>query len=155
MMTRSTRNTIAMVFLALTVACGPSWLVLFYYYFSSRPAAPSPQLGFIYPLSNHGSVVYIAAADSVALTLLGMGVVLGFVVAAVLAPRQKILGLIRAEPWRPQVGWKFETDLDHPTMRLKLVFLLSLVCWLAVIWFVGPSIARFVVAGNIPWLAPQ
>ena len=142
-----------MVFLALAVACGPAWLSLFYYYFSSRPAAPSPQLGFIYPLNNHGFVVYIAAAESVALTLLGMGVALGFVVAFILAPRQRILGLIRAEPWRPHVGWRFETD--HPTLRLKSVFLLSLVCWLAVIWFVGPSMARFVVAGNIPWLAPH
>jgi hypothetical protein len=74
---RVVRNYSAATFLGCAISSFICHLFAFYGYLSSRPRAPNPALGLTHPLNNHGSVVYVSAAEGTGLALL-MWSFLGF-----------------------------------------------------------------------------
>jgi hypothetical protein len=148
-MKRSVLNDIASAAVALFPACFGTFIWLIFAYNSSHPTKPNAELGFVHPLSNHGSYVYLSDTESTGLVLLMIGFFAGLLVAAILVAKEAI-PLPRGTPrWITYVSARVRTDFDHPTRRMKTISLCSLGVYLAIIWLAGPSIVRLVVSHGV------
>ena len=134
-MKRSIRNDVASATVALCVASFGTFLWLFFAYFSSHPTKPNVELGFVRALNNHGSFVYLSDTESTGLALLMLGFFVGLLAAGVIVPKDPF-GALKA-------------DFAPAIPRMKIIFLCSLVFYLAVIWLVGPALVRLVVSQGI------
>jgi len=131
------RSDAALAIFAICLVSFVTHLWLFYSYFGSRPRRPEPELGFLYKLNNHGSIVYVSKTETTGLALLMIAFAIAGLATLVVAPKQ----------FAPHRGLK----LSYPTSvrRQRAVLLCSLAFWLAVILFVGPRIVDFVVGRGI------
>src|SRR4029079_16252337 len=84
---RKLRNSIGAVFGTVPVATFSTFLWLFFSCSSSHPTQPHPELGLIHRLSNHGSYVYISDSEVTGLSLLMIGFLVGFMLAAAIIPK--------------------------------------------------------------------
>ena len=134
-MKRSIRNDVASATVALCLTSFGTFLWLFFAYFSSHPTKPNAELGFVRALNNHGSYVYLSDTESTGLALLILGFFVGLLATGVIAPKDPF-GAVKAD---------FATAIP----RMKIIFLCSLVFYLAVIWLVGPALVRLVVSQGI------
>jgi hypothetical protein len=64
---------VAAVFAGFAAASFSIHLYLFYVYFSSHPGVRNLALGQVYPLSNHGAIVYLSRQEAACLSLLMAG----------------------------------------------------------------------------------
>jgi hypothetical protein len=60
----------AVLLIALGLGCSAFYLGLIVHYSNVLPRTPQPQLGRIYPINNHGTVVYLTEHEQSELTLL-------------------------------------------------------------------------------------
>jgi hypothetical protein len=135
-MRRETRNYIAIACIALFAASFSSHLWLFLKYQSIRPTQPHPELGFLHALNNHGTYVYITDAEATGMSLLFLMCFLAFGLAFSIVPKKYILSGI-------------EHDLTSPSREQVRVFWIAIVCYLALIAFVGPYFVAFAVSHGL------
>jgi hypothetical protein len=145
-MKRSTRNDIASAAIALCPVSFSVRLYLFYSYLSSRPRSPNSELGFVRPLNNHGSYVYLTDVESTGLALLFIAFFAGFALALAIVPKDFVLPPSGTPKWITHLGATFRHDLSHPSRRLVNIFLFSAALYLTAIILIGNSIASFVVS---------
>jgi hypothetical protein len=148
-MYREIRNYIAAAILALCPASFGVNLWLFFGYFSSRPPQPHPELGLVYVLNNHGSYVYISATESTGLAMLMIAFFAGFFGAIALVPKEAILPPPGTPRWITRISAQFDIFIGTPKRRLMIIFYCALICYLAIIYVAGPSIAEFVVSHGV------
>jgi len=146
---RSVRNYIACAAVALCLPTFIIHMVLFFSYFSSHPTHPNPQTGFLYPLNNHGSYVYLTNVEATGLGLLMVGFGLGFFSGLVAVPKEPILPPRGTPRWLTYVSGSARTDLTNPTPPMKIVFLGAMAFYSIVIILFGSAIAKFAVAHGV------
>lgn len=132
-MRRQTRNYIATACLGLFITSFSSIFWLFVKYYSIRPSQPNLELGFVHPLNNHGSYVYLTDAEATGLSFLFGMALAGFVLFGVIVPK-KLTAL------------GFEHDLVNPTRQQYRVLLIAVICYLAIIILLGKHIVEFAVS---------
>lgn len=130
-------------------ACFGTFLWLIFSYYSSRPTKPNPALGFVHPLANHGSYVYISDSESTGLALLMIGFFAGFLVAAIFVTKEAIHPPPGTARWVTYLSAALKTDFTHPTPRMRIISLFSLGVYIVVIWILGPSIVHLVVSHGL------
>jgi hypothetical protein len=148
-MSREIRNCIAAAVVALCPASFGTFLWLFFGYFSSRPSQPHPELGLVYALNNHGSYVYISTTESTGLAMLMIAFVVGFFVTIAIVPKEAILPPPGTPRWITRISAQFDIFIGTPKRRLMIIFYCALICYLAIIYVAGPSIAEFVVSHGV------
>ena len=79
---QGSRQVLATVVVALMAISWIGFIALQIYYGDTRPRLPDEMCGRIYPLNNHGAVVYLTKSEQVALWCLEGGAFTLFVVAA-------------------------------------------------------------------------
>jgi hypothetical protein len=146
---RNSRNCIAAAVVALCPASFGTFLWLFFGYFSSRPSQPHPELGLVYALNNHGSYVYVSASESTGLAMLMIAFVVGFFATIAIVPKKVILPPPGTPRWITRISAQFDILIGTPKRRLMIVFYCALICYLAIIYLAGPSIAEFVVSHGV------
>jgi hypothetical protein len=146
-MKRSTRNDIAAAVAAIAFTSFLTHLWQFSRYFSVRPAHPDRALGLVWPLYNHGAVVYLSAVESTGLALLFYVFMLGIVLVAAVIPKEYQVLPEGSPHWHSYVRGNYRTDPYEP--RRLLVMAISAVAYLAIVWGFGTSIAGFVVAEGL------
>lgn len=148
-MSRQIRNQLATATFALCFASFGTYLWLFFSYFSSRPRQPHPELGLVHVLNNHGSYVYISAAESTGLAMLMIAFFVGFCLTFAIVPKEAILPPPGTPRWLTYVSAQYNTDLAEPTRRLKAIFCCALISYLGIFYLAGSSIADFVVRHGV------
>jgi len=148
-MNRQFRKYIAAAIVGLCPASFGIWLWLFFKYFSYRPKEPHPEVGLIYPLSNHGSYVYISDQESTGLALLIIAFFVGFLLTFTLVPKTLIPLPPGTPRWRVYLGAAFTTDLRDLTKQLFVIVLCSIIFWSVIILFVGSILANFLIFHGI------
>jgi hypothetical protein len=135
-MRREMRNYIATARIALCLASFPSYLWLFYKYQSIRPSQRHPELGFVHALNNHGSYVYLTDAEVTGLSFLSGMFLLGFGLAIAIVPKK----------YTPS---RIEHDLINPTREQYRVLWIAVICYFALIIFMGQYIVALAVSHGL------
>ena len=123
------REYIAAACVGICGATFLSFMWLFGDYQSNRPRQPQPQVGWVYPLSNHGAIVYITDVEATGLYFLFFAFFLPFGLAGACITTGK--------------------GLDNPTRRQYLVALAAGACYVIVIVDWGHQIASFAVSHDL------
>jgi len=148
-MKKSVRYDVVSSIGALGIVCFGTQLGLLISYFNSHPAAPNSALGFVNALNNHGSYVYLSDTEWVGLSLLRMVFFACGVSTYAILPKDPSLAPPDTPRWIAHSLYVAKTDAVSASPRLKIIFLCSIVLYLAVIYFAGPSIVHFFVFRRI------
>jgi hypothetical protein len=148
-MTKLDRNDLASVFIAICVVSFGVFLWLFFSYFSSHPAGPKPELGITYPLSNHGSYVYLTAVETTGLALLIVLFVVSLLMALAFVPKKFVLDSSKTNRWLSSIGGAAMTALTFPSSRLKVIFVASVSLSLVGISVFGRIISEYLVSKGL------
>jgi hypothetical protein len=109
---------------------------LFYQYQSIRPAQPQPELGFVHALNNHGSYVYLTDAEATGLSFLGGMFILGFLLGAIIVPKNF-------------TATGIEHGLHDPTTGQYIALWTAVVGYLAIIVVLGHRIVALAVSHGL------
>lgn len=86
-------NFLELAALSLAVAAGIACYFLWNYYAATRPSIPQPSVRRLYPLTTHGTVVYLTHTEDVQLTMLmwisGVSSFLGVIIDLAVKPLRK------------------------------------------------------------------
>ena len=122
------RRFMAVAFFAVALAGFASHFWMFYEYHSSRPNQPHPEVGRLYPSSDHSSYVYLTAGEATGLSLLIGTFLIGILLGAIVILKENPPGLTRLSRREYEVAG------------------IAMICYLSLIILAGPSIARWVVS---------
>lgn len=106
-----------------------SFMWLFFDYQANRPRQPQPQVGRVYPLSNHGAIVYKTDVEATGLYFLFFAFFLPFGLAGFCITTGK--------------------GLANPSRKQYLVGLAAGVCYLIIVIDWGHQIAAFAVSHGL------
>jgi hypothetical protein len=101
-----------------------------------RPTQPLPELGFLHALNNHGTYVYITDAEATGMSLLFLMCFLAFGLAISIVPKKYTSSGI-------------EHDLISVSREQYRVFWIAIICYFALIAFVGPYFVAFAVSHGL------
>jgi hypothetical protein len=125
------RRYLSLVCFAVAVASFASSIWMISQYQSSRPNQSHPEIGRVYRQNEHGSYVYLTAEEATGLSLLWATFLLGILLGGVMVPKQDLSGFA-------------------PVSRQEYVGIwMAMICYLVLIIFAGPLIARFAVSHGI------
>jgi hypothetical protein len=147
-MKRSVRYDVVAAIFALCTASFGTHMFLFFSYFNSHPTAPNPSLGLIHALNNHGSYVYLSDAEWTGLSLLRTAFVVGFFSIFLILPKDPSLAPVGTARWLT-FFCVAKPHLASPPLRLKVIFLCSILVYVSVIYFAGPVIVHLIVSRGI------
>lgn len=147
-MKKSARYDVVSALFALCAASFGTEMFLFFSYFNSHPTTPNPSLGLIHALNNHGSYVYLSETEWTGLSLLRTAFAVGLFSIFLILPK---------DPGRAPAGtarWVsyFYVEKPHsvdPPPRLKIIFLCSILFYIAVIYLAGPVAVHLLVSRGI------
>jgi hypothetical protein len=148
-MKKSVRYDIVSSIFALGAASFGTDLFLYFSYFNSHPATPNYALGLINALNNHGSYVYLSDTEWVGLSLLHTVFFACLVSTYVILPKDPTLAPPGTPRWIAHSFYVARTNLVNPPPRLKIIFLCSVVFYLAVIYLAGPFIAHLFASHGV------
>jgi hypothetical protein len=147
-MKRSARYDVVSAIAAVCAASFGTEMFLFFSYFNSHPTKPNPALGLIHALNNHGSYVYLSEAEWTGLSLLRTAFFVGSVSIFVILPKDPSLAPPGTARWLTYF-YVAKTHLISPPPRCKIIFLCSILSYIAVIYLVGPWVAHLFVSRGI------
>jgi hypothetical protein len=125
------------------------WLLRSFH--ASHPKEPRPELGFIHPLNNHGTYVFISNAESMVLALLMQIFSVCCLFVILITPKE--IQLTRQGTPPNKLVATFKTDIQDPP-EFWFIFLGSVTLSTIVIWFGLPIIVDRLVAHGIILLTP-
>jgi hypothetical protein len=148
-MKKSVRYDVVSSIFALGAACFGTYLILYFGYFNSHPTAPNSALGLVNALNNHGSYVYLSDTEWVGLSLLKMVFFACVVSIYALLPKDPTLAPPDTPRWIARSFYVAKADTVTPPLRLKTIFLCSIVFYVAVIYVAGSLIAHLFVSHRL------
>jgi hypothetical protein len=148
-MKKSVRYDVVSSIFALAAACFGTHMCLWVGYFNSNPAAPDSALGLVNALNNHGSYVYLSDTEWVGLSLLRMVFCACVVTTYAALPKDPTLAPPDTPRWVARSFYVAKTGWVSAPPRLKIIFLCSIVLYIAVIYLAGPLIVHLFVSHRI------
>lgn len=140
------RTYFAIVLAGIFAASFAAHLWLFYWYIAHRPAMPRPDLGLVYPLSNHGTYYYLSAVESEELALLFWCAFVAIMLLFIVVPKKFLPPPAQIPRWIGWVSVAFKTGLEDLSRRDCLILGASFLLCLTLIVLAGHGMAQLALS---------